>query len=675
MTTTLYSNLTDEQWGRVAATAFPNGPPSAARAVINAVRFREVARLPWGLLPPAFPPPDEVRTTLAGWKADGTWRRITAVCAPPARSVQVPPPRLRSRIARVLEAVPGGRAVLLPARRLIRLTDRLRARWTPTARLPQLYVEARERHFATDFAGAAARYAEILALDPTNAPVRVEYGWALLHLNRHEAAEAEFLAVLSAGVHPDPWWARANDGLARVYLHAGDLDRAIGHRYASGLAGLTDTDRPPTDPNLEPEEYEQLAAAHLYIAEDAINSASDFALAAQVYRRVDVVRARYAAWLATVPGNTLYLQEDWVRNIGHTALVDIWLKAVKLGWRAADRLVLLAPPGRTANPALARCYRPHVTVISDPRPDHPSRHLATALGPRVASQFALPDGSSRYFLEAIGAVQEAWERAGRAPLVTLSADDRAAGAELLRNLGVPAGKWFAVLHVRSPGFHKDFGLAYQTHRDADIATYLPAVREVTARGGWVVRVGDASMPPVPPTPGLVDYARSKHKSDGHDVFLCGAARFFIGVASGLSHVPTVFGVPCVLTNWISNALPVYSRNDVFIPKRVRADGRVLTFDEWLTRDTRLRCVLGTEMQKAGLEAIDNTPAELRAVVVEMLDRLDGRFVETPDDVTRQERFAALARAHGLIGFPRIGRDFLAAHAALLPAEHTLARAG
>src|SRR5256885_8476241 len=66
----------------------------------------------------------------------------------------------------------------------------------------------------------------------------------------------------------------------------------------------------------------------------------------------------------------------------------------------------------------------------------------------------------------------------------------------------------------------------------------PAVQEITRRGGWVVRLGDPTMEPFPPTPAVIDYAHSRLKSPATDVFLCGACRFFIGVASGRSEEHT-----------------------------------------------------------------------------------------------------------------------------------------
>ncbi|HUR53429.1 MAG TPA: TIGR04372 family glycosyltransferase, partial [Gemmataceae bacterium] len=417
-----------------------------------------------------------------------------------------------------------------------------------------------------------------------------------------------------------------------------------------------------------PDEYERLANLHNDLAELVINTHADFATAMKLYGRGDAVRREYARWLETAPANTLFLSEDWVRNIGHMALIDFWVKMRRMGWFSCDRVVLLAPSHSTANRNYADYYRPFMTVNTSNSVHHGLRHMTNTFGPRVASLLNLPDGSSRYFTEGMGLIQQAWEEGGGGPLLTLTPKDVAFGRKELRKMGVPAGAWFACVHVRSPGFHKEGKITHQAHRNADIESYIPAIQEVVRRGGYVIRLGDKSMPPLPKMAGVIDYALGRHKSPRMDVFLCGGCRFFVGVASGISHVPTTFGVPCVLTNWLSNALPVYSGMDLFVPKMLRThlDERMLTFDEYLSPDTRLLSYSGQKLDDQDLEVVDNTADELRAVVIEMMHQLEvGRPLAVSE---RGAAFDRLARQHGLAGFSRISPSFVEKHAALLPRE-------
>jgi putative glycosyltransferase (TIGR04372 family) len=142
------------------------------------------------------------------------------------------------------------------------------------------------------------------------------------------------------------------------------------------------------------------------------------------------------------------------------------------------------------------------------------------------------------------------------------------------------------------------------------------------------------------------------------------------VASGLSHVPTTFGVPCVLTNWVSNALPVRSRRDLFIPKLIWSDAeqRCLAFDECLAPTVRKLSYCGVKLAEAGLRAVDNTTDEIVGVVREMFDVLDDRPKYTAEDEGLQGEFRAIAVRCGLVGFSRVGRGFLRQHVNLVGAR-------
>jgi putative glycosyltransferase (TIGR04372 family) len=671
MPTRYLCDLTTDEWDRVRAAVFaPDLTPDALRRIIDGLLFRERAWCPWSLIPADFPAVDELRAHARRWSADGTWERIRAAMRPPAAPPPDPRSGLRRRVAGVVRRLPGGGAVLLPGRLLIRLAQDVRRRRTPAARLPAVFRAAHDRLSAGDPAAAVGLFTQVLDLDPANGEAWVDRGQAHESLGRSDLARDDLLTALSAPDLRLGLRARANLGLGRAYLRLGAPDRAVGHAFLAKLVARFGADAPWAQDALaeEADEFELLAEAHTDVAEWAISTASDFATADALYARRDGIHRQYRHWLATLPGETVYLAADWVRNIGHTALIDSWLKMRLLGWVSASRVVLHAPPQATANRAYVGCFRPLLKVIADPGPGGATRHLTAALGQRVASFVRLPTGERRYFLDAMGVVQEEWERQGRPPLLALTDEDREHGRAVLRAMGVPDGAWFVSLHVRSSGFHEREAATAQAYRNADVASYLPLIREVVGRGGWVVRVGDTSMPPLPRADGAVDYATGPHKSDRMDVFLCAACRFFVGGPSGLIHVPTTFGVPCLATNWVSNVLPVYGRHDLFVPKRIHSDGagRVLTFDEWLDPGNRDRYVIGTEMAGGGLRVIDNTAEELREAVAEMLDRLDGKAVYGPEDDRRRERFGDVARRHGLAGFARIGRDFLRRYESLLP---------
>jgi putative glycosyltransferase (TIGR04372 family) len=151
-----------------------------------------------------------------------------------------------------------------------------------------------------------------------------------------------------------------------------------------------------------------------------------------------------------------------------------------------------------------------------------------------------------------------------------------------------------------------------------------------------------------------------------DVFLCATCSFFIGTNSGLGLVPPAFGVPCVLTNWSPIAIPQWYPQDLFVPKLVRSDrdNRLLTFEELYATPAGWK-QFEEYFSDHGLRVIDNTPDELRDVVVEMFERVSGAASYTADDERRRAEFERLAAHYtGYVG-SRIGRDFLKEHYGLL----------
>lgn len=138
------------------------------------------------------------------------------------------------------------------------------------------------------------------------------------------------------------------------------------------------------------------------------------------------------------------------------------------------------------------------------------------------------------------AVQEEWQRQERKPLLRLTPAHAALGREGLRRLGVPDEAWFVCLHVREGGYLKEASNSQESARNADIMTYLPAIEEIVRRGGWVIRIGDPSVTPLPKMDNVVDYALTSVRSGEMDVFLVARAKFLLGTSSGMFAVAMAF---------------------------------------------------------------------------------------------------------------------------------------
>ena len=231
-----------------------------------------------------------------------------------------------------------------------------------------------------------------------------------------------------------------------------------------------------------------------------------------------------------------------LEDVGQLAMdFDTYLKENILSHRKVFPVLLCL--GRTpANEALLAHWAKHIRVVR-------SRWMNALLRPLLTFP-ELVDSIPSYSIVHRGAARNPdvimrW--ADRGPLLYLSEAEIARGEAQLRALGIPEGAWFVCVHSREAGFKPVHDWAH-SFRNSSILDYAEAMREIVARGGWCVRMGDATMQPLPPVPGVVDYPHSPSKSDWMDVFLCARCRFFLGNTSGLYIVAGIFGRPSALAN-------------------------------------------------------------------------------------------------------------------------------
>jgi len=347
---------------------------------------------------------------------------------------------------------------------------------------------------------------------------------------------------------------------------------------------------------------------------------------------------------------------EWTHAIGHLALLDSYVKMDKLGWRSKDRPVLLVQQV-VANPCYLEYWRRYLPdMITDPLTLKLVSPFAKYLEDPI---FVVKDSSGRQNMgqDYGGAVlhasiQAQWDIEGRSPLLILSEVDHERGWQCLRRLGVPADAWFVSLHVRE-GQTESRGA-----RDADIAAYRMAIESIVKRGGWVIRMGDPYMTPLPPMPQVIDYAHSQDRCDWMDVFLWARCRFFIGTQSGPAWVPPTFGIPCVATNWTLFSRRWY-KQDLCIPKLVwsEKENRYLPFAEVLA--SGIGDVESVKyLDSKGIRIVNNTAEEINDVVIEMIDRLEGNLIYSDRDNELQKHFDIVWPGNPYKINARIGREFL-----------------
>jgi putative glycosyltransferase (TIGR04372 family) len=356
----------------------------------------------------------------------------------------------------------------------------------------------------------------------------------------------------------------------------------------------------------------------------------------------------------------------WSGHLGHTAMMGIQAKRHLLDGTASKKRYLICPPAQNPGNRYLVAQMGRFFVLVD---DHSQLPCRREYIDAVAKYFYIDKslaGPPTYYWQVLAEVSRAWEESGAGPLLSFSPDELARGTAQRTALGVPPASWHACLHVRASGYkgqHEDL----HSVLNADISTYDLAIDTVIKRGGWVIRIGDPSMPKLRPRDGVIDYAHSQLKSPEMDIFLSGTGRFYIGTSSGPAYVPTLYGVPSVLTNWFPTGTRPLNTSDLFIPKLhwYESEMEFAPFDDSMSQPLGHIHSL-PQFKRLGISLRNNTGEEIRDAVKEMLDRLDEKADYTPEDLLLQACFDKVAVNARSYGNARMGRDFLRYYKNLLP---------
>jgi putative glycosyltransferase (TIGR04372 family) len=199
---------------------------------------------------------------------------------------------------------------------------------------------------------------------------------------------------------------------------------------------------------------------------------------------------------------------------------------------------------------------------------------------------------------------------------------------LIERMGIPRDAWFVCIHVRENGFRNDKGR--REYRNSDIKNYIPAIQEITSRGGWVVRMGDNTMTPLPVMEGVFDYPFSNFKSDLMDLCLIKNCCFYIGCQSGTYDIAKMFNKPVLLLNmynWTFGG-PLHTE-DRGIVKHVfsKNDNRYLSVKELFSGGWEIQDMNGYVDDYVFFE---NTKEEILSAVIEYLSYLENNCFPVSD---------------------------------------------
>lgn len=232
-----------------------------------------------------------------------------------------------------------------------------------------------------------------------------------------------------------------------------------------------------------------------------------------------------------------------------------------------------------------------------------------------------------------------------APHLQFTIEEEARGEAGLRAMGIPSGAPFICLTVRDSAYltaHLRNGdYSYHNYRDSDVQNYVLAAEELAIRGYYVIRMGVKVQAAINSShPKVIDYATNGMRSDFMDIYLGAKCMFCISVGTGFDAVPLIFRRPIAYVNMVPIGY-FFTFRDEFLGIfkhhfSVRQD-RELSLAQILTHGVGF-CLRASAYESAGVQVIENTPQEIRDLVVEMSERLNGTWQSHDDDDVLQKRF-------------------------------------
>lgn len=358
---------------------------------------------------------------------------------------------------------------------------------------------------------------------------------------------------------------------------------------------------------------------------------------------------------------------EWAAQIGHLGMLDILCRMRTLGWWDGD-LISMGRAGRIANRPCLELFRRFgaVAVELENVTSGTFRELISLQRYRglAFNAWEHADGRVVPWQEAGAEAMIEWEARGLGhPLRDAYDHELENNPHIARHFeraraawGMEPNDWFVCLHMRDAGYYREAAGTGQTHRNAKFGTYLDAVNFVTQNGGWIVRLGDPNVEPLPKMARVVDYARSPFKSAVMDLHLIRNTKYFIGTTSGLTNMAVSFGVPCALVNCITTDAQLWHSGVRFALKPI-VDGekRILSQRALTTAPHRWNLFSVDSMKREGLLARANNPDEILETVKEVHNIADGVVIE--EDATLRAWRASLGLPH-FYGMARPSRHYL-----------------
>jgi len=212
---------------------------------------------------------------------------------------------------------------------------------------------------------------------------------------------------------------------------------------------------------------------------------------------------------------------------------------------------------------------------------------------------------------------------------------------------------FVCLNVRDSAYEEHFGRSenfIRRSRNSNIDDYEDAIKYLLANDLVVFRMGSVVEKSVNILdPRFIDYAANGMRSELLDLYLGSKCKFAVSTGSGWDEVPRTFRRPLLYVNLFEYLRPLcLSRETILFPKTLLSldDHRPLSLVEQI--DLFHKGVFKLTLRSSedvGVVIRDMSSEELVDAVTEMAQRVEGTFVETPEQKEMQAKAKHILSTH------------------------------
>ena len=187
---------------------------------------------------------------------------------------------------------------------------------------------------------------------------------------------------------------------------------------------------------------------------------------------------------------------------------------------------------------------------------------------------------------------------------------------------------------------------FYNYRDSDIKSYRSASETLAARGFTVLRMGHIVAEKLQSAnPKVIDYATNGMRTEFLDLFLGANCKMCITTDTGFDAITRIFRRP----TFYVNLLPMFPKWTVVqptiqYPKSLIKSNEALTLKEIIESDLSF-ADHDSVYNEFGVTVVDMSSEELVDAVIEMAQRVEGTFVETPEQKEMQAKLKHVLSTH------------------------------